>query len=317
MDAKGYLLTTPTPNNASSERGRALAILFVMPLFFSSNIIFGRAAVAEVEPFTLAFLRWSFTALILAPFALPLLRGRWGEIRALSPLLAVMGFLGMWVCGALVYLALKYTSATNGTLIYTSSPVLIILIEWLFKGRHVGWREGLGVAIAFVGVVAIVVRGSLQNLLALQFNIGDMIFVATALSWAIYSVGLKSARLQVFGTLPLFMAIAASGAILLAPFAATEILWTGSFPTTGTAWFNIVGIVLLASLLAFSAFQYGVGVLGASLAGVFLYLLPVYGVSLAIIFLGEELFAFHLWGIALVLGGVVLATLPASLFARR
>lgn len=288
-----------------------------MPLFFSSNIIFGRAAVDEVEPFTLAFLRWGFTALLLAPFAIPLLKGQTALLRTMTPTLLVMGFLGMWICGALVYLALKYTSATNGTLIYTSSPVLIILIEWLFRGRAIRWREGLGVTIAFLGIVAIVVRGSWENLLALQFNLGDLIFVGTALSWAIYSVGLKSNGLQSLGSLPLFMAIAASGAFLLAPFAAAEIIYTGNFPSTGTAWFNITGIILLASLLAFSAFQYGVKVLGASLAGVFLYLLPVYGVALAILFLGEELFAFHIWGIALVLGGVVLATLPVNLLKKR
>ncbi|MEL7273835.1 MAG: DMT family transporter [Pseudomonadota bacterium] len=310
-------MTTTNDTAATGERGKALAILFIMPLFFSSNIIFGRAAVDEVEPFTLAFLRWGFTALLLVPFALPLLKGRSGHLRSITPTLLLMGFMGMWVCGALVYLALKYTTATNGTLIYTSSPVLIILIEWLFKGRAIRWREGFGVTIAFLGIVAIVVRGSWDNLLALQFNLGDLIFVGTALSWAIYSVGLKSNRLQSLGTLPLFMAIAASGAVLLAPFAAAEIVYTKSFPTTGSAWFNITGIVFLASLLAFSAFQYSVKVLGASLAGVFLYLLPVYGVGLAIVFLGEELFAFHIWGIALVLGGVVLATVPTGLVKKR
>ena len=48
------------------SRPAALAVLTVMPLFFSSNIIFGRAAVDEVGPFTLAFLRWLLTALVLA-----------------------------------------------------------------------------------------------------------------------------------------------------------------------------------------------------------------------------------------------------------
>ncbi len=284
-----------------------------MPLFFSSNIIFGRAAVAEVEPFTLAFLRWAATCLILLPFVLPALKGTKAQLRTLTPLLLAMGFLGMWVCGALVYLALKYTTATNGTLIYTSSPIMIILIEWLFRGRAIGLREIIGIALAFLGVIVIVSKGSLNNLLGLKFNLGDIIFLVTAFAWAIYSAALKSTAFQTFQTLPLFALIAGSGALLLAPFAMFEIWWLGTFPTTASAWTNIAGIVGVASLLAFSMFQYGVKVLGASLTGVFMYLLPVYGVTLAVLFLGEELAKFHLWGIMLVLSGIIIATAPGSL----
>ena len=48
-----------------------MAVLLVMPLFFCSNIIFGRAIAGQVEPFTLAFIRWSLTAVILMPFVWP------------------------------------------------------------------------------------------------------------------------------------------------------------------------------------------------------------------------------------------------------
>lgn len=289
----------------------------IMPLFFSSNIVFGRSAVAEVEPFTLAFLRWTLTFLILLPIVYPSLKQHRQTLLELKFSLLSMGFLGMWICGALVYLALKYTTATNGTLIYTSSPVMIILIEWLVRGRNIGLREAIGVLLAFVGVVVIVVKGSWEVFTNLEFNAGDLIFVGTALSWAVYSVGLKSAKFAQFPTIPLFAIIAASGALLLLPFAAVETLWLGHFPHTLTAWGNIGGIVLFASLLAFSAFQYGVNVLGSSLGGVFLYFLPVYGVTLAVIFLGEQLAPFHFWGILLVLSGVVLATFPSRLLRRR
>ncbi len=292
-------------------RRRALIILLVMPLFFSSNIIFGRAAIQlGAEPFTLAFLRWGLSAAILMPFVLGELRQADIDWATFTKPLLLMGFLGMWVCGALVYFALKYTSATNGTLIYTSSPVLILLIEWAFRGRKIGLREAIGITLAFFGVVAIVVRGSIDRLIDLSFNLGDLIFVATALSWAIYSVLLRTDRFQAIPTFPLFALIAAAGAFTLAPFALFEIIWTSDFPNRSDVWLYITGIVFLSSIIAFSSFQYGVKVVGSSVAGIFLYLLPVYGVALAILLLGEKLHAYHLWGIALVLGGVVLATWP-------
>ena len=171
-------------------------------------------------------------------------------------------------------------------------------------------REALGIGLAFAGVVAIVVRGSLETLFSLSFNLGDLIFVVTAISWAIYSFVLRSERFQALPTFPLFALIAASGALILAPFALIEALAASKFPADAMIWANITGIVFLSSLIAFSFFNYGVRIVGSSTAGVFLYLLPVYGVTLAILLLGEELYAFHVWGIVLVLSGVVLATYP-------
>jgi drug/metabolite transporter (DMT)-like permease len=311
--AFALLSDTTQESSSPAERKTAFAILLFMPLFFSSNIIFGRAAVSQVEPFTLAFLRWFLTAAILAPIVWPVLVRHRELIGKITVQLLILGFLGMWICGAMVYLALKYTSATNGTLIYTSSPVLIILIEWLFRGRSIGWREVIGVSLALLGVVVIIIKASLATLFSLKFNLGDLLFVGSAISWSIYSGMLKSRKLAPLQTLPLFMLIAASGALLLIPFALFEITWMQRFPTTSSAWINISGIVVLASLLAFSMYQYGVKVIGPSLTGIFMYLLPVYGVSLAVIFLGEDLALYHLWGALLVLSGVISATWPKKL----
>jgi len=289
---------------------RTLIILSLMPLFFSTNIIFGREAVASVEPWTLAFIRWFSCALIMMPFAASSIDQHMATFKLYWKRLMLMGFLGMWICGALVYLALKYTSATNGTLIYTSSPVLIIFLEWAFRGRKVGWREFAGIAIAMIGIMIIIFRGSLDVLMSLNFNIGDMIFVLTAISWSIYSVLLKSSAYDDIPTSTLFTVIAFMGALTLAPFTIIEIVYQDTFPTSIASWSNIGGIILFSSLIAFMAFQFGVKTAGASLAGIFMYLLPVYGVAMAVLYLGESIHPFHIAGILTVSGGVMLATMP-------
>ncbi len=291
-------------------------ILAFMPLFFSTNIIFGRVAVSTVEPWTLAFIRWFTCTLILMPFVAHSIVQHSTTLRLQWRRLLLLGVLGMWICGALVYLALKYTSATNGTLIYTSSPVLIIFLEWLFRGRKVGVREFTGIAIAMIGVLIIIFRGSLDVLLSLNFNTGDLLFVITAVSWAIYSVLLKSPALDSIPTITLFSVIAFMGALTLAPFTIIEIVYQNAFPTGLASWINIAGIVLFASLIAFSAFQYGVKTAGAPIAGIFMYLLPVYGVGMAVVFLGESFELYHLAGIITVSGGVIIATLPVSLLRK-
>jgi drug/metabolite transporter (DMT)-like permease len=308
----------PNLLNHQASTGMAVPILvmLVTPLFFATNVVLGRGVIDEVAPFTLAFLRWAAVALVLMPI---LLRDRHDVARAMSErpgLIALLALLGMGICGAGVYAALGHTTATNGNLIYTTSPVLIILIEAVFAGRRIGARELAGSLVAFLGVAVIILRGDPGALLALDLNIGDLMFLAAAVAWAVYSILYRSPSLSGLPNLSLFAVVALVGALQLLPFAIWEVATVAPLPATGHAWASIAGIVFFASLLSFSGYQYGVRALGASLAGVFMYLLPVYGAVLAVLLLGERFETHHFWGIMLVLGGVILATLPAAWFAR-
>lgn len=226
------------------------------------------------------------------------------------------GFLAFWICGGMVYFALHYTTATNGILIYTTPPILILAIEAIWRGRQISTREVLGISIAILGAITIVLRGQLENLLQLQFNTGDLIFVVAAISWAIYSVLIKSDGFSGLKTMPLLALLAICGAITLFPFAAYETITTGNVPNTRFEWIIIAAIVFLSSLLSFLTFQYGVQVLGASLAGIFMYMLAPWGLVLAWAFLGETLEPFHVLGTALILGGIIIATLPLQLLRK-
>lgn len=291
-------------------------VMLASPLFFSTNLVFGRYVTGDVTPFLLAAMRWAAVAAILSPLVY-LHRGTIGPlVRAEWKRLALLGFLGMGICGGGIYLALKYTTATNGTLIYTTSPVLIILLERIFSGRQSRAREIVGTTIAFAGVAVIVLRGSLETALSLSLNIGDLLVFAGAVSWAGYSILYRSEPVRHVGNLPLFGLVAIFGALANLPIALWELAQGNALPTEAHSWAAIAGIVLISSLLAFSTFQYGVRRLGASIAGVFMYLLPPYGVGLAILFLGEDFHTYHAAGIALVMTGVITATFP-SRWSRR
>lgn len=306
MTSPASSTTGPSPN-----RLFAYAVLVLTPLFFSSNLVFGRATISEVAPFTLAFLRWGFCAVILLPFVLRVRAEAMSLVLQVPLLILVLGILGMGVSGAGPYYGLQYTTATNATLIYTTSPIMIILLERIFLGRPIRWREAIGVAIAFIGVAVILFKGSVENLLAASINFGDLLVLFASLSWAGYSILFRDSRLSVLPIMALFGLVCFAGALVLAPFALFE-FWSGArMPTTIPAWQGIAGIVVFSSLLAFSGFQSGLRTFGASITGISLYLLPVYGVVLAVLLLNERLEAHHVAGIVLVLAGVVLATYPA------
>ena len=298
-------------NETSRTTALAVLVMVVTPLLFSTNLIFGRAVIGDVAPFTLAFIRWALVALVLAPFLLRERRMLRTVLTSRPWLIATLSFLGMVVCGAGVYLALTSTTATNGTLIMTSSSVFIILIEAAFFGRPIGVREAIGSAIAFAGVAVIVLKGDLAALLRLDFHWGDVLFVIAAFCWAVYSILYRAPDLRGLSNLALFGLVTLVAMLMLAPMAVVEFALGGSMPDQAADWVSIAGIVIFASLLAFSGFQYGVRALGASLAGIFMYLMPPFAVTMAVVFLGETFQPFHAAGIALVMGGVILATFPS------
>ncbi|SNY93317.1 EamA domain-containing membrane protein RarD [Cohaesibacter sp. ES.047] len=287
----------------------AYALLAFCPFFMASNIIIGAVAVRTVEPFTLTFLRWGLAFLIILPFAWrAMIKSRETLIRQWR-LVLLNSFLLMVPCGAGVYWSLKYTSATNGTLIYTATPVLIIVMEWLFRGRAISTREIIGILFAMCGILCIIFKGSLAVMMDVQFNAGDLLFVVAASGFAIYSVVSKSKALQPVPMVGMFAVVAVVGALMQIPVMAFELVEYG-FPQALDQWLSIGGLALVASVLAFITYQYGILVLGPSTAGMVMYLLPPVGVLLAVVFLGEDFKTFHLFGLVLVMSGIILATFP-------
>lgn len=294
----------------SSSRLGTYALLFAMPLFFVSNLVIGRAVTHAVEPSTLAFWRWFLASLILLPFAWRGLAENAGDILRLWRQLLWLGVLGMVICGTGVYLSLRYTTASNAALIYSSSAISIVLLEALFFRERLSAARLIGALIGFAGVAVIILHGELNRLITWQFSIGDIGIAICAFAWAVYSLLLKRKEIKAIPILPMFAAIAFAGSLTLTPFMLYELLALGAFPRGGDQWLAIVALALFPSVIAFGFYQILVKLAGPSLTGMSLYLLPVYGAALAVLTLGETLYAYHAIGLVLVLGGIALATEP-------
>ncbi|UJW73713.1 DMT family transporter [Rhizobium sp. SL42] len=296
------------PQTASPPRLVDWTLFLLAPVFFSSNLIFGRGITGDIAPYTTALLRWAGSALIMFPFV-------WRErqlclafVRHHTVLWLVLGILGMGVCGGVVYWALTQTTASNATLIYTTSSLFIIVFQWLFQGRRISVIEFAGMMIAFAGVAVIVLKGDLAALLHLSFNIGDLAILAAAIAFALYSLLLRNPAVRAMPPLPLFGLLALSGAIVLVPPGLHDVLTGGLLPDTPRDFAKLAGIILFASLAAFYCFQHAVQVFGPGIAGMTLYLMPPTSIVMAVVFLGESFETYHMAGIVLVMGGLVLAT---------
>jgi drug/metabolite transporter (DMT)-like permease len=98
------------------------------------------------------------------------------------------------------------------------------------------------------------------------------------------------------------------GAILLLPFYAAEIAAAYTLPFEQPAMLIIAYVIVFPSLLAHFFFFRGAELIGPNRAAPFMYVIPVFATLMAIVFLGERLYPFHLVGFALVIGGVIVAT---------
>lgn len=285
-------------------------IFLLAPFCFATNIIFGRGVIGEVSPFTTAFIRWAASAMIMAPFMYADRKACIDFVRNHSLLWLITGFLGMGICGGVVYWSLTYTSAANGTLIYTTSALFIILFQRLFQKRPIRALEVVGMIIAFAGVAAIVLKGDINALLHLDFNIGDFGILTAAIAFAVYSLLLRKPEVNAMKSFSLFGLIAASGALVLLPVTVVEFANGGSLPVTAASWMKMGGIILIASLAAFLCFTHTVRVFGPTTAGVTLYIMPPISIVLAWLFLAETFETYHATGIVMVMSGVILATAP-------
>ncbi|OED34808.1 hypothetical protein AB833_31875 [Chromatiales bacterium (ex Bugula neritina AB1)] len=285
----------------------AQLLVFITPAFWSANYIVARAGIGVIEPHMLAFLRWLFAFCLMLPFALPELRRHWPVWRREWKDFLLMGALGMWICGAFVYIGGQTTEALNIGLIYASAPVAIAVISArLFSERLHGWQI-VGSVLSISGALLIIARGSWQNLISVQFTHGDIWIVVAVISWTTYSILLKH-RQSVLGTFARLTIITFGGVIVLAPLTAIEYLYAGGPDDWSIAlWLSVV-VAVLPGFGAYQAYSFMQKELGAARAGQVLYLGPLYTALIAWWLLSEPPFWFHLAGAMLILPGMYLAT---------
>jgi drug/metabolite transporter (DMT)-like permease len=284
----------------------AAFLLALAQLLWAGNFVLGRAVSTHVPPVALAFWRWAVALAVLVPLAWRKLRSGWPAVRRSLGVLVPLGILGVGNFNTLVYVGLGQTSATHAALLNSACPAFILLIGPVLGGPRPGARQGAGILISLLGVLVIVAQGELGMLLTLRFNRGDAWVLAAVMSWAVYTV-LLARRPAGLHPLALLTVLVAIGLGWIAPFYAVE-AWRGArLALDGITLASLGYVGVLASVVAYAAWNQGVAELGAQRSGAFLHLLPAFAAVLSALLLGEALRAYHLIGIALVVLGVRLA----------
>ena len=297
-----------------NDRRWAVALLFITPALWSVNYLVGRMAPGVIAPHMLALLRWSLAGLVLLAFAWPELLAKRAVLFKNAWQYLVLGALGMWICGAWVYIGARSTSATNIALIYGLSPVFIALVSGIWLRERLGLVQWLGITVAFVGLVHVVIKGQWSELAQVKLVTGDLWILGATISWTLYSLFQRRWPTD-FSPIARLVLIITGGVLVLLPLTALEA--TSGLPMTQTVWgWTTVLLVVAAGLIpgagAYLAYAMLQKSLGAARAGLTLYLGPLYAAGVAFWVLGEPIERYHALGALVILPGIYLASRAKS-----
>ena len=214
--------------------------------------------------------------------------------------------MGCGICGAFPFIAGMTTTMANMGIIYTSSPVFIIILSVFLFGEKISLNRVLGLVVCLIGVFTIITKGNINYFIDFKFTSGDFWMLGAAVGWALYSIYLLNWK-SGFSLMGRFTLIAFFGFISLFPFFLIEqiLFFETNFNTTFLAW--VLFAAISPGIIAFTLYTRVQRYLGASLTGFTLYLFAVYGAIFGIIIFEEMLMPFHYYGGALVFAGVYIA----------
>jgi drug/metabolite transporter (DMT)-like permease len=287
--------------------GIGLAVLAT--IIWSGNFVVARGVYKEIPPVSLSFYRWSCATLIILPFAWKTSQREWPVAKRSWKFLLGAALAGITLFNTFVYIGAQYTSAINLALIgTTSSPIIAVILAAIFLKEKVGWKKILGMIFCVAGVLFLIAKGHLPNLLHLKFTRGDGWVLLAACAFAVYNTMVKRKPAAISPVNFLFMTFLA-GTLMLVPFFIWEQLQGGSIIWTGQLIAAVLYLGIGASVISFMLWNRAIQCLGAGRTALFGNLIPIFSSLEAVYLLGEQVSWVQVLSFALVLVGLFIANL--------
>jgi len=278
------------------NRLTGILLIAVSAASFGTLAIIGRYAYAEgIDTFTLLFLRFGISALILGGLLLARREGApRGRTLALLVGMGAIGYVGQSYC----YLtAIKYASAGLVALLLYLYPSFVVILSLLFLKGKITWITLLALGLATLGA------GLTVNPQGGQWT-GILLALLAALIYAIYIVVGAGVMQKVSAVQSSTVIFASAGVVYGALTAMNGPHW----PVSAGGWLAVAAIVLIATVIPVVAFLAGLKRIGPADASMLSTLEPVVTVLLAALLFGEMLRPVTLLGGGLILAAVLLLT---------
>ncbi|MCC6730095.1 MAG: DMT family transporter [Chthonomonadales bacterium] len=266
----------------------------------------GGGGAGTLGPYTLAFVRFGVAGVLLA--AVQRARGRRMALGRSDRWPAiVLGLCGITITYSVFYGGMRWTTATETTLLVAAEPIVIAVLAWLLLHERVGPLRALGLGIGFVGVYLIVVQGWVPRPTG---TAAGNALVTAALCVEAYTSILAKRLVRRYPGLTVLVYEMVFGSLLLLPMAVWECAARRQGVPSAQAMVAIAYLTLVCSLLCYTAWFWLLPRLDVSRMAVFLFIQPFVGAVLGHVVLNEPFGAWTAAGAALVVAGVWLVSAP-------
>jgi drug/metabolite transporter (DMT)-like permease len=278
---------------------------FCVAMAWSGSWITGKLAVTSAPPLEISAARFIIATVVLAAIAIG---ARTDLGRGSLWAVALAGVFGYFAYNAFVFVGLTMAPASDGALIVpTLIPVLTALAA-SFVGERLTATKLAGFALASIGAGLVILSGQTGDEISSRRLVGDLLMLLGAMCWAVYTV-LGTIALRRRSPLAVVTIAAPIGAALLLPLGFFEKGYSDVGSWSTGVWLNVLYLALAGSVASFILFYWVVRQVGAGVAAMTSYFVPVLTLAMAVVFLGDRPEPLQLVGGVVILAGVRLATL--------
>jgi drug/metabolite transporter (DMT)-like permease len=294
--------------NHNVNRQEIIGYLYALgaTAIWSGNVAIARGLFNDIPPVSLAFWRWVVAVIVTLPFGLKWLIAERKLLIKHLPYLMFTALLGITLFNTLLYIAGHTTTAINLSLISITFPIFIILLSRIFFQEQITLNRWLGIILVVSGIILLITKGNPAKLLDITFAVGDVLMLIAAFVFALYGIKIKQKPAEMnmwtfqFSTFAL-------GLIFLLPAYAWEYFTVPPVMFTPRIVAAILYIGIFASLVAFILWNKAIETIGPSKTGLAYYSMPLFGGTLAFLFLKEEISILHLYCVLLIVAGILIA----------
>ncbi|WP_025689526.1 DMT family transporter [Paenibacillus zanthoxyli] len=283
-----------------------IAMLITVVLWGCSYISI-KTVVAEVPPVTMALIRFMITTVILLT-ALKKVEPSAKLNKQDFPKMALAGLFGITLYFILENTGMKYTTASNASLIASIIPILAIILDILIFKSKVSVIQILGIIGSVTGAYLAITANGQVDFSSETFK-GNMFIVCAMFSWTFYTLLNKSLQKKYSG-LFLITYQTLFGTLILIPPSLFEYSEWHAFSLF--ALVNIIFLAVFCSAVCYFLYVYALKNLDVTITTVYLNLVPIVGVISGYIILRESILPIQLLGGLIIISGIIVVNIGSK-----
>ena len=284
---------------------KGILFMWIAVILWGISFVGTKVVVEYIPPLTAGFFRFLLAAIALMLFFRKDIKYTKKEFFILS----LTAFFGITAYFLFENSALQYTTATNSSLIISTTPMIYLIINDIIKKSFSHKIRYLGTFIALIGVSILVLNGRF----VLKLNpLGDTLMIGAVISWVLYTLFLEKLEHLNSNTVTRDMNIL--GSIFFIPLVFLELKSSNTCPIF-SLWLQpkiIIALIYLgvfSSALAYILWNQAIRFAGSRTVTNGIYFIPLVTVIADSIILKNYPNIYAITGIILVLGGTFVAEL--------